>query len=134
MAMEQERYPEETVIAVLRQTHGMIAPAAAKLGYTRAGLYAYIKRHKLEPVIEEEREACLDWAEMHLWKQIVDGNLTALIFFLKCQGKSRGYVERQDVHVSIQQTAARVAEEFGMTPEEVLAEAEAMLREESHGR
>jgi hypothetical protein len=30
-------------------------------------------------------------------KGMKDGNMTAIIFYLKTQGKSRGYVERQEV-------------------------------------
>ena len=33
----------------------------------------------------------------HLQDAINDGNLTATIFFLKCKGKKRGYIERQEV-------------------------------------
>jgi hypothetical protein len=95
--MRRDRHSKDTVIAMLRKSHGQIAPAAQALGYTRTALYDYIKRHQLEPIVNEEREACLDWAELHLWKQIVDGNLTAIIFFLKCQGKSMGYIERHEV-------------------------------------
>lgn len=92
--MTRERHDPETVIRAIRQHHGLLAPAAKMLGYERCTLYHYVKRHQLEPVIEEAREEALDWAENYLWEQITQGNLTAIIFFLKCLGKSRGYVER----------------------------------------
>ena len=44
----------------------------------------------------EARESALDEAESELMKLIRAGNLTAIIFFLKTQGKSRGYSERSD--------------------------------------
>ena len=43
-----------------------------------------------------------------------------------------GRRERLDVRLSIERAAAKVAEEMGMTKEEVLAEATAMLRELDH--
>jgi hypothetical protein len=92
--MQRERHDPETVIRAIRQTHGLLAPAAALLGYDRRTLYAYVKRHQLESVIEDAREESLDLAEHYLWAQIEQGNLTAIIFFLKCLGKSMGYVER----------------------------------------
>jgi hypothetical protein len=98
--MTRERHDPETVIRAIRQHHGLLAPAAKMLGYERCTLYHYVKRHQLEPVIEEAREEALDWAENYLWEQITQGNLTAIIFFLKCLGKSRGYVERVPVTVT----------------------------------
>ena len=47
--------------------------------------------------LEEVADRILDNAEQVLQDAINDNNLTATIFFLKCKGKSRGYVERQEV-------------------------------------
>ena len=41
-------------------------------------------------------ESSVDLAESKLIEAIKDGNLTAIIFFLKTQGKSRGYSERSE--------------------------------------
>jgi hypothetical protein len=98
--MDQERHDEETVIAAIRQHRGLLAPAAKMLGYNRASLYKYVARHNLQWVIDECREASLDWAENALFAQIEQGNVTAMIFFLKCIGKSRGYIERVPVRVT----------------------------------
>jgi hypothetical protein len=97
--MDQERHEPGTVIAAIRQHRGLLAPAAKMLGYNRASLYKYVARHNLQWVIDECRETSLDWAENALWQQIEQGNLTAIIFFLKCLGKSRGYVDRIPVTV-----------------------------------
>ena len=45
-------------------------------------------------MLAEARESSVDLAESKLIEAIKNGNLTAIIFFLKTQGKSRGYVER----------------------------------------
>ena len=106
--MQRERHDPETVIQAIRQHHGLLAPAARMLGYDRRTLYTYVKRHQLESVIDEAREESLDWAEDYLWQQIAQGNLTAIIFFLKCLGKSMGYVERVPIRVH---QAAEAAED-----------------------
>jgi Bacterial regulatory protein, Fis family len=98
--MQRERHDPETVIRAIQKTHGLLAPAAELLGYDRRTLYTYVKRHQLESVIEDAREEALDFAEHYLWAQIEQGNLTAIIFFLKCLGKSRGYIERVPVRVN----------------------------------
>ena len=40
----------------------------------------------------------LDYAESKLVENIGKGDTTAIIFTLKTKGKSRGYIERSEVH------------------------------------
>lgn len=51
----------------------------------------------LKAVLDECDKAVLDMAEGKLLKLINEGNLSAIIFYLKCKGKGRGYVERQEL-------------------------------------
>ena len=92
--MARERLRPEVVIAAIRAHHGVIAPAAEALGYSRSALESYLHRHALWPIVTEAREAFLDFAEGELFRQVREGNLTATIFYLKCQGKQRGYIEK----------------------------------------
>ena len=39
----------------------------------------------------------MDYAESQLHKQIGEGSTSATIFYLKTKGKSRGYIERQEI-------------------------------------
>jgi AcrR family transcriptional regulator len=93
--MRRQKFSISQVLAVIQQTRGMIALAAERLGCSRTTLYRYVQRHAvLAQAVEDAREHMLDTAEDALYKQIMDGNTAAIIFFLKCQGKSRGYVEK----------------------------------------
>ncbi len=47
--------------------------------------------------VDEARECVTDLAESQLYKKIAEGDLTAIIFYLKTRGKARGYVERQEL-------------------------------------
>jgi len=44
--------------------------------------------------INNESEALLDFAESKLFEKMNSGDVISLLFFLKCKGKSRGYVEK----------------------------------------
>jgi len=79
----------------LRQSGGFVSLAAKKLGVTHQAVSKRIKKNKkLQKVLEEIQESYLDLAEAELIKKIKSGDLGALCFYLKCKGKSRGYIEK----------------------------------------
>jgi hypothetical protein len=90
-------YSAAELIRRIQQYRGNISAVARSYGRTRGAILYHVKKYPtVQAALEEERETLLDDAESILWKQIIDGNTTALIFFLKTQGKKRGYVERQE--------------------------------------
>lgn len=87
----------ENIARLLNKYKGNITAVARALNVTRQTVYTHIKNNPdLEIALDDSRESMLDNAESMLYKHISEGNVTALIFFLKTQGKSRGYVERQE--------------------------------------
>lgn len=92
------RYTTEQVIAALRETKGMSTIAAKKLGCDPDTVRAYVKRHStVADAQREEREGMTDVAELSLYRAVQNGDAWAVCFYLKTQGKGRGYVERQEV-------------------------------------
>lgn len=88
----------QQIIEALEATGGWQSQAAEKLGINHSSLSRRIKRHQvLQQALEDIRCKYLDLAESQLIKAIKEGNLSAIIFYLKCQGKKRGYVERAEV-------------------------------------
>lgn len=82
----------------LKQTDGNVSLAAEGLNVARSTIYRKIKRHPtLETILEDARESFVDLAQSKLRQEVQKGNITAIIFTLKTLGKSRGYVERQEV-------------------------------------
>lgn len=86
------------IIKALKQHNGNVSATAESLSMSRSTLYKRIRDHKeIAEALEDERETMIDVAETALHDQIRDGNITAIIFFLKTQGRSRGYSEKHEV-------------------------------------
>lgn len=85
----------------LKKNMGLVTPAANALGITRQALWSRINKNKsVQKAFNEAKETVLDLAEHKLIGKMNAGDLGALCFYLKCQGKSRGYVERQEVEIT----------------------------------
>lgn len=89
------KFTEAQVAEAIVKSGGILAAVAVQLDCDRMTVRAYLERFPaLQDVLAETKENLLDLAETKLITNIRDGNLTAVLFYLKCQGKSRGYVER----------------------------------------
>ena len=92
------KYTAEQMIDALAESMGMISPAARKLGCSRDTIRRYLAEDaEIAQAIADEREATTDLAENKLRDAIIRGEAWAICFYLKCQGKSRGYVERAEL-------------------------------------
>lgn len=88
----------EQIANALEKKAGNITGAAKALKVTRQALHHRISNDEtLQKIVTDAREALVDVAESQLLKQIKLGNTATIIFALKTQGKSRGYVERSEV-------------------------------------
>lgn len=96
----REKFSVEQVEKALRAAAGNQSKAAEMLKTNRSTVHGYVARYpNLRDAIAEAREETLDLAEDRLIVKIRDGNMAAIIFFLKTQGKSRGYIEKGEVRV-----------------------------------
>jgi hypothetical protein len=85
-------------IEAARGSKGFVTTIARQLGCDRTHVYRLMDKFPtVKQAVKDERESLKDFAEGKLFQQIDDGNTTAIIFYLKCQAKERGYVERQEV-------------------------------------
>lgn len=90
------------IIAAIKESRGLLTLAAEKVGITYRTINNYTHEFpSVQQAVEEAAETQLDIAEDHLYNKIKDkdaeGDLTAIIFFLKTKGKGRGYIERNEV-------------------------------------
>ena len=82
----------------MRCAAGIRSAAAALLKCSPSTVKRYVDRSEALARIESEIvEGNLDLAESRLLDAINDGNLTAILFYLKTKGKHRGYSERHQV-------------------------------------
>jgi len=92
---------EETaarLIKAIRESNGLLTLAAAKAGIGYRTACRYVAEFpSVKETAQEAHERMLDFAEGKLYEKIRQGDNTCIIFYLKTQGKARGYVERQEI-------------------------------------
>jgi hypothetical protein len=116
----------------ITRTRGIIAKAAAllskeksdksgcEISITRSAISQRINKKKaLREAHDEAAEAMIDHTEDKLFQAIEGGDMTAIIFYLKCKGKHRGYVEKSNVELSSpDNTPVRVIVDYGELPDD----------------
>jgi len=86
------------LISKINDAKGNVSAVARAFGVSRKTIYNHIERYKTaQDALEDARETMLDNAESILYKKVLEGSTPELLFFLKTQGKRRGYVERSEV-------------------------------------
>ena len=84
----------------LRKAAGNVTMAARGLDINRTSLHDRItKSPELQQVLQEEREALVDMAESALRAEVLERNMTAIIWTLKAspEAKRRGWSERHEL-------------------------------------
>jgi hypothetical protein len=93
-----KQYSDAEIEKAIVKAAGMVSVAARNLGCNTQTIYNRMKEvPAIKRAVESARDDILDRAESKLSKLIDDENITAIIFALKTQGKSRGWVERHEV-------------------------------------
>lgn len=109
---------DEQIAHALRLQRGNISAAAEALGVARSTIHRRINTNpELDAICTDARENLIDVAENALLKLINEGNVAAVIFALKTQGRSRGYSERLEI-TGKDGEAIAVKGYIGFSPEE----------------
>ena len=88
----RKRVTDEEIREQIGRRRGNITAVAQTLRCSRETVYKRLRQsEELRDRLAEAREAALDRAEQFLFEKCEAGDTTALIFFLKTQGRSRGY-------------------------------------------
>lgn len=102
LGVREEKAKKQEYLEALEQNLGIITPTIKQIGLTR---WYYDKWLREDPEFKEEvekiKDSTLDFVESKLLKEINEGNASAMMFYLKCKGKERGYIEQQNISQEI---------------------------------
>tara|TARA_R110000772_G_scaffold51709_9_gene118615 strand:+ start:969 stop:1364 length:396 start_codon:yes stop_codon:yes gene_type:complete len=89
---------KKAMIAAMEKSLGVVSSAAKAAGISRDTHYRWMKEdEEYANQANDLSEVALDFAESSLHRQIQGGQTAATIFFLKCKGRGRGYIEKQEI-------------------------------------
>lgn len=88
---------KEILEEVIIKSYGNITTVARSFDVSRTTVMKWINDLELTHVVQQGRDHLLDIAEDVMSRKIKEGDTATLIFFLKTQGKKRGYIERQEL-------------------------------------
>jgi len=92
----------DEIVEIYKKKGCNISSTCSAIGIDRRTLCRWRDAdNELDRMILEADEAVIDFTESKLIEQINDGNLTAIIFFLKTKGKRRGYIESNEVVANV---------------------------------
>lgn len=98
MAISQRK---RKFLEAFEEYHGVLSPAAKSSHVSRKTVYQWCKKDEdFKALFDEVRNIGLDWVESKLCENIERGNVVAQLFYLKCRGKDRGWVEQIDSKVT----------------------------------
>ena len=96
--MGHRRLTKQIVIDALNKTKGAVYLAAKNLGCSHTAIYDYIAKFPdIAELKEFYDEEVSDIAVMKLRDSVIKAEPWAIKYQLSTKGKSRGYVERQEV-------------------------------------
>jgi hypothetical protein len=91
---------KKKMLEALEKSLGVVTQAAKLAGLDRGAHYKWMGNDPAyAAAVLELENVSLDFAESKLFKEVEGGNITAIIFYLKCKGKKRGYID----HVETEQ-------------------------------
>jgi hypothetical protein len=89
---------KKAMLKALEDALGIVTMACKSVGSDRSTHYGWLKDDPdYKAAVDGIQDVALDFAESKLHQSIKGGSDTAVIFYLKCKGKRRGYIERTEV-------------------------------------
>ncbi len=97
---KSEQLKKEQLLEALVKSLGIVSTACLNVGMSRTTYYKYYNEdEQFKGQVNDISDIAIDFAESKLFDLIKEGNITAVIFYLKTKGKKRGYIERQEIEI-----------------------------------
>ena len=91
---------QRAMLEALEKNLGIVTQSCRQVGINRDTHYEWLKKNKsYRKLCRDISNVALDFVETSLHKQILKGNPLSTMFYLKCKGKGRGYVEQSVIEV-----------------------------------
>jgi len=85
---------QNRLLDALEQTMGIVTAACQATHISRATHYRWIQESdEYAERVNDIKDISLDMVESALFKKIRDGDTASILFYLKCKGRGRGYIE-----------------------------------------
>ncbi|HEY8707690.1 MAG TPA: helix-turn-helix domain-containing protein [Burkholderiaceae bacterium] len=133
MAKQARRPTKEQIMETLEASAGIVSEAARRLGYARTTLYNWMKDDPdFKFMVDDTREVTMDLVDAKIRELALKGDSRLLMFYARCFGASRGYVEIQRVAgadggtIKVEQVATPMA---GLDPNKLPSEELRELRD-----
>lgn len=92
---------KRAMLVALKKSLGIVSTAAKISGVCRRNHYDWMASDpKYKKLVEEMNDIGLDFAESALFSQIKSGSTAATIFYLKCKGRARNYIEKENLDIT----------------------------------
>ncbi len=113
MFSKREDFTNEQIAETYRKKGCNVSAACTALNINRTTFYRWQNDdEELKQMLEDADESVIDLTESKLLEEIMGGNITAIIFYLKTKGKKRGYIERTDHEVEVKTGEKMTREEI----------------------
>ena len=100
-----QRVSNKAIIDAMLKTNGGLYLAAKMLQIAPQTIYNRMAKYpQIRQILDDARGETVDIAEQKLRQAILNGEPWAIALELKTQGKSRGYVEKQEIENTGAQT------------------------------
>jgi len=97
------QHRKEMLLKVMIENLGNVTKSCEVLNIDRGTFYNYYNNdNEFKQQIDDIKNITLDFVESKLLKKVKDEDITAIIFYLKTQGKKRGYIEKTEQEITIQ--------------------------------
>lgn len=93
---------KKAFLEAYERSFGNISRSCKSIGIVRQTYYNWLKDTEFKTKLDniEPSSQFLDFLESKLVEKINSGDTASIIFALKTKGKSRGYVERQEIETN----------------------------------